>query len=149
MKELIELAPTPYVAGIGDDDFLIPNGLEKCIAFLEDHSEYSTAHGICVNVRLKSSGAFGDIESSHFSPQPILEQETDAERWIGYMRNGNSIQYSVPRTEIWRRMYRDVASIPIHYFGPELLPCSMSNILGKVKGIDCLTVVFQKNKNRF
>ena len=149
MKELIELAPTPYAVFAGDDDFLIPNGLEQCIAFLEEHPEYSAAHGIRVAVRLKSSGAFGNLESANFVPQPILEHEIATERWAGYMRNAISTQYSVHRTETWRRMYRNVASVPIQYFGPELLTCSMSSILGKIKGLDCLSVVFQKNENRY
>jgi len=148
MKELIELAPTPYAVFAGDDDFLIPNGLERCVNFLENHPEYTAAHGIRVAVRLKSSGAFGNLESANFVPQPMLEHETATERWAGYMRNAISTQYSVHRTETWRRMYRDVASVPIQYLGPELLPCSMSSILGKIKGLDCLSVVFQKNENR-
>ena len=148
MKELIKLAPTPYAVFAGDDDFLIPNGLEKCIAFLEDHPEYSAAHGIRVAVRLKSSGAFGELKSANFAPQPILKHETATERWIGYMRKAVTTQYSVHRTETWRRMYRDVASIPIRYFGPEILPCSMSSILGKIKGLDCLSIVLQQSENR-
>jgi len=148
-KELIELAPTPYAVATGDDDFLIPNGLEQCIIFLEDHPEYSATHGIRVAVRLKLSGISGELESAHFAPQPILEHETAVERWIGYMRRAFSTQYSVHRIETWRRMYRDVASIPIRYFGPELLPCSLSSIFGKIKGLDCLSVVFQKNENRY
>lgn len=148
IKALIEIAPTPYAVFAGDDDFLIPNGLEKCIAFLDVHPEYSAAHGIRVAVRLKSSGAFGELKSANFAPQPILEHETAAERWAGYLRNAVTTQYSVHRTETWRRMYRDVASIAIHYFGPEILPCSMSSILGKIKGLDCLSIVIQQSENR-
>lgn len=148
MKELIKLVPTSYAVYSGDDDFVIPNGLEKCIAFLDKHPEYSAAHGIRVVVCLNSSEAFGEIESAHYSSQPILEQDTATERWIGYMRKAVSTQYSVHRTDIWRRMYRDITLIPIRYFGPEILPCSMSSILGKIKGLDCLSVVFQKNENR-
>jgi len=149
MKELIKLAPTPYAVYAGDDDFVIPKGLERCVTFLENHPEYTAAHGIRVAVRLKSSGAFGNLESANFVPQPILEHETATERWVGYMRNAISTQYSVHRTETWRRMYRNVASVPIQYLGPELLPCSMSSILGKIKGLDCLSVVFQQNENRY
>lgn len=149
MKELIGLAPTPYAVYAGDDDFVIPSGLEQCIAFLEDHPEYSAAHGIRVSVRLKSSRAFGELESANFASQPILEHEIATERWKGYMRFAISTQYSTHRTETWRRMYKDVALVPIQYFGPELLPCSMSSILGKRKGLDCLSVVFQKNENRY
>lgn len=148
IKELIELAPVPYVVFAGDDDFVIPNALEQCITFLKDHPEYSAAHGIRVSMRLKSSGAFGKLASAHYVTQCRLESDKALERWIQYMRHGISSQYSVHRIETWRRMYRDVASIPIQYFGPELLPCSISSILGKTKELDCLSVVFQENDRR-
>ena len=148
MKELIELAPTPYAVYSGDDDFVIPNGLEQCAAFLDAHPEYSAVHGVRIIIRLKSSGAFGQLASACYIRQPALESETASERWAGYMRPGISTQYSVHRTETWRRMYRDVGSVPSRYLGPELLPCSLSSILGKIKGLDCLSVVFQENDNR-
>lgn len=148
MKELIELTPTPYAVSAGDDDFVIPNGLEQCVAFLENHEEYSAAHGLRITIHLQSSGAFGQLASACYTRQPILESETASERWVGYIRHGISTQYSVHRVKIWRRMYRDVDSVPIRYLGPELLPCSLSSILGKIKGLDCLSVVFQKNDDR-
>lgn len=148
IKELVELAPTPYAVYAGDDDFMIPNGLEQCITFLKDHPEYSAARGIRISIRLKSSGAFGELASAHYVIQCRLESDKALERWIQYMRHGISNQYSVHRIETWRRMYRDVALIPIHYFGPELLPCSISSILGKTKELDCLSIVFQENDKR-
>ena len=148
VKELIELAPTPYAVYSGDDDFVIPRGLERCAAFLENHSEYSAAHGIRINIRLKSTGAFWQLASAYYSPGHILESELASERWIGYMRKPLSTQYYVHRTETWRRMYQDFPSVPIRYFGSELLPCSFSAILGKIKQIDCLSTVFQINDNR-
>lgn len=147
-KELIELAPTPYAVYAGDDDFVIPRGLEQCAAFLEDHPEYSAAHGVRVVISLQSSGAFGQLASAYYSPQPVLESERASDRWAGYMRRAYSTQYSVHRTKTWRRMYRDVASIPLRYLGPELLPCSFSCILGKIKELNCLSVVMQENDVR-
>ena len=52
-----------YVSYIGDDDYLIPNSLEKCIQFLETHPEYSTAHGKGIAFSLDQIGAYGNIES--------------------------------------------------------------------------------------
>lgn len=145
IKELIELAPTPYAVFAGDDDFVIPNGLEECAAFLENHPEYSAAHGARIVVSVQSSRAFGRLDSASYVPQPILESETASERWSDYMLLTSSTQYAVHRTETWRRMYRDVARIPDLYLGSELLPCGLSVILGKIKQLNCLTTVFQIN----
>ena len=40
IKELIELAPTAFAVFSGDDDFLVPRGLEKCVVFLNNNPEY-------------------------------------------------------------------------------------------------------------
>ncbi len=148
VKELIELAPTPYAVCSGDDDFVIPGGLEQCAAFLDVHPEYSAAHGIRISIRLQSEGAFGQLASASYRPQPILESQKASERWAGYMRSAYSTQYSVHRTETWRRMYRDVASVPMRYLGSEMLVCGITAILGKVKQLDCLSTVFQAHDNR-
>lgn len=148
VKELIELAPTPYAVYSGDDDFVIPGALEQCAAFLETHPEYSAAHGIRITIRLQSEGAFGQLASAWYRPQPILESEMASERWAGYMRSTYSTQYSVHRTQTWRRMYRDVASVPMRYLGSEMLVCGITAILGKVKQLDCLSTVFQVHDNR-
>lgn len=149
MKELIKLVPTPYAVFAGDDDFVIPGGLEQGAAFLENHPEYSAVHGVRVAVRLQCSGAFGHSTSACYIREPILESETASERWVGYMRRGIATHYCVHRTETWRRMYRDNASVPVRYLGPELFPCSLSSILGKIKGLDCLSAVMQATNGRY
>jgi len=97
MKELIDLAPSPYAVYAGDDDFVIPKGLKRCVTFLENHPKYTAVHGIRISISLKSSGAFGELKSANFVQQPILEHETATERWAGYMRNAISTQCSVHR----------------------------------------------------
>jgi len=149
MKELVESTPTPYAVYSGDDDFLIPNGLKQCIAFLDDHTEYSAVHGVRIAVVLESSGAFGKITRAYHRPQPVLEYEKVYQRWAGWMRHGTSTQYSVHRTDTWRRMYRDAVALLLRDLGSEVYPCSLSAILGKVKGLDCLTAVWQDNPGRF
>jgi glycosyltransferase domain-containing protein len=150
MRELIELAPTPYAVYAGDDDFAIPRGLEKCVMFLEDHLDYSAAHGIRISVRLqKGSKVYGRMISADYCLDSTYEQETAIERWRTYMRFSISTQYYVRRTETWRRIYRDVDSVPLRYLGPELLPCSLSVISGKVKTLDYLSIVFQVNDDRY
>ena len=144
VKTLTEIADTPYAVCSGDDDFLIPAGLERCVEFLENHPDYTAAHGFRANISLGNDGVFGKIISGCIFPGHIMESEIASERWIAYIREPLSTQYYVHRMEAWRRMYRDVDSVPIRYFGPELLPCSLSVIMGKIKRLDCLTTVFQK-----
>ena len=147
-KELIEIAPTPYLVYSGDDDLLIPASLDQCTAFLEDHPEYSAAHGLRIAYSLKGGGEFGKIEHIHYVQQHTWESEKASERWDGYVRNAISTQYYVHRKETWRRMYRDIGSVPTWYLGPEFLPCSLTAVSGKVKQLECLATLFQMQDNR-
>ncbi len=42
-----ESIQTDYVALCADDDFIIPNALIECMKFLDSHSDYSSAQGLC------------------------------------------------------------------------------------------------------
>ncbi len=148
LKELIDLAPTPYAAYAGDDDFVVPRTLEQCTAFLETHPDYSAVNGVSVTVGLQSGGAQGQLAWARYVGAHRLESDKAVERWIGYMRQSISTQYYVHRTETWRRMYRDVPAVSSRYLGPELLPCSLTAILGKVREIDGLACVLQANESK-
>ena len=147
MKELIEIAPTPYVVYSGDDDFLVPSSLAQCAAFLEEHSEYVAAHGLRIAYKLRTKGEFGEIEQIAYVQQHKWDSEKASERWLGYVRHAVSTQYYVHRKETWKRMYRDIGYVPNSYLGGEFLPCSLTAILGKVKQLECLATLFQIQDN--
>lgn len=145
VKELLELALTPYAVQSGDDDFLIPGSLEKCINFLEENQDYSAAHGLRVAIRLKNSGAYGEVIEAHNCHQLELNSDKASERWTAYMRHGVSVLYSVHRTDALRLVHRYNSSVNLRYIGNELLPTSLFAISGKIKELDCLSIVFQVN----
>jgi glycosyltransferase domain-containing protein len=143
LKEMIEIAPTPYLVYSGDDDLLVPSSLGQCAAFLEKHPEYSAAHGYRILFHLNTRNGKDYIVKSDYIQQHILEAEKASERWLGYIRHAFSTQFYVQRKETWRRMYRDIPLVSSKYLGPELMPCSLTAILGKVKQLDCLSTLFQ------
>jgi len=148
VQELIDLATTPYLVFSGDDDLLIPQSLARCAEFLESHPDYSAAHGLRQVLYLDRDGPHGKIIKSEYSQQHIWETGTGSDRWIGYMRNAASTQYHVHRKDTWKRMYREAKLIPMRYIGPELLPCGLSAISGKIKQLECLSVIFQVQDQR-
>lgn len=148
MREMIKKADTPYLVYAGDDDLLVPNTLAKCAQFLEQHSDYSAAHGVYVAFSIFQEGAYGDVTETYYMPNHILKSDSARERWKGYMRHALSTQYYVHRKETWQAMYHYLPDVPLHYLGPEVLPCSISVIAGKVAEIDALSVLFQINRNR-
>ena len=141
MKRMLEEVDTDYAVMQGDDDFLIPNGLQQCVDFLEENKDFSAAHGHRINFYLKDN----KLDSAHLMACPEWKQDKPGERWMAYMRNGLSTQAYVHRTDTWREMYENVDKIGSRYLGPELLPCSMTAILGKVRALNCLTYCMQKD----
>ena len=148
MREMINRTDSDYMVYAGDDDLLVPATLQKCAEFLDGHSDYAAAHGVYVTFMLKTGGAFGKIVETHYQPNHILTSTSSRERWKGYMRHTLSTQYYLHRKQTWQAMYEYLPHVSIRYLGPEVLPCSMSVIAGKIAEVDALSVLFQINPER-
>lgn len=148
LKEIIDRTDAPYMVYAGDDDLLVPKTLQRCAEFLDAHPDYSAAHGKYISYQLPHAGAFGSIVETNSAPQHVLTSDSALVRWRGYMRLTLSTQYYVHRKATWRRMYEHLPRVLTRYLGPEVLPCSISVIDGKVHEIDALSVLFQVNPVR-
>lgn len=148
LSQLIRNARTPYAAFLADDDFLVPEGLDQCVAFLEQHPEYSAAHGVGIVLRLDASGAHGRPVSSRFYRQPSAEAGTAAERLAAHLGSYTVSLFSVHRTETWRAIYRDVPQLTDKTF-TELLPSCLSVVEGNVKALPCFYLVRHDHDQRY
>lgn len=141
MKAMLTEVDTPFAVYQGDDDLLLPNGLRACCEFLEKNPPLSACHGFRANV---TYGKRGIGWSQLVAPAENL-QGKPTDRFSYYLRTGLSTQAFVHRTETWKRMYKAVDKVKSRYLGPELLPCSLTYILGGVKHINVLQYVFEKD----
>lgn len=148
LQQLNELAPTDYCALIADDDYLVPDALEKCISFLDNHPDYSAAHGQGIAVRLQPSGVHGQVASIVRYQQTVSEGETASRRIIDLLGDYQVALFSVHRTGTWRKMYQDITSLTDIRF-TELLPGCLSVVYGKVKELDCFYLVRQSHDRRY
>lgn len=140
---------TPYAVYLGDDDFLIPEGLQHCVEFLAHHPDYSSAHGLALSFALRSSGAYGEfagVGGYHLRP---LEQDRAAERLNQFLKHYFVNMFSVQRSENWKTVCRHMAAIPNRVFAEELLPCCLSVIHGKVKALESLYLARQVHDQRY
>lgn len=147
-KEMVRRAATPYVVYAGDDDLLVPAGLERCVEFLETHPDFVSAHGIRANVSVENDRVWGKVTHAHLLLEPDMLSDSATERLEYYMRAGFSTQYYVHRRQAWRTMYEQVGQVPLRYLGPEVLPCCLSVAQGKSKSLEHLTVVFQEHQDK-
>ena len=149
VQQLIKMISTPYTVFIADDDFLVPNGLEQSIAFLENRQDYIAAHGTAILFNLQSSGPHGQIENLSNYKLPSIGEDTASQRILNHLSNYSPTLFCVHRTECWKAMYKKDNSIMDKSFGSELLPCCLSAIQGKVKQLDCFYLVRQGHDRRY
>lgn len=148
LNKITDLVPTPYAVSSGDDDFIIPLGINMCVRFLENNPEFIAAFGQRANAKIVGDGVHGKVESAFAIPQPEAISDSATERWITYLQNGRATLFYVTRIEIMRRIYRHSNQPLTPYMVDEFMPCSLMTILGKSKRLDCMTVVFQaKSEN--
>jgi len=137
-QKLLDIVSTPYAVWSGDDDFLVPKGLDECIEFLESNPEYHAAHGVAIAVNHTNNN---EVTGSWKYYGPVVEGDTASKRLLQYLDNGSDVHYSVHRIESRRRMYKYSPLLKSHILAAAEMPCLMSVILGSIKQLDCLTLV--------
>jgi len=153
VKELADIVQEKYIAFIGDDDFLVPNSLGRCIGFLEANPEYVSAQGKGVLFSLDKKGAYGNIESLGLYSSRGCEVEAPIQRLHNILNDYWVLDFSVFRTEEYRQIYdcRNIQSTGFISDGAftEILIGCLSLIRGKSKGLDCLYLFRQTGSHRY
>ena len=147
-KHLLSAVETPYAAYCADDDFLVPQTMVKCVAFLAEHPDYIAAHGEGILISLKQNGPYGNIQSASSYRQPALESDSSAVRLSELLSKYGVIQFSVFQTAAWRFMYQS-EDVPDRRFRDELLVCSLGAVYGKIKQIEGLYLIRQTHSQRY
>ncbi len=148
IRELLYCVQEPYVAFVGDDDFLVPASLEKCARFLKAHADFSTAHGVATLCGLGSPGAHGEVTWCGRYGQYPMEQASGRDRLTDYLGNYFVTLFSIHRTQDFRRDMDAACLMPDKAFR-ELLPCCLSIIRGEAKELDCLYLIRQAHDRRY
>lgn len=106
---LLSEAKTTYSVFAGDDDFLVPEVLSRCVAFLEQNLDYSCACGeqVYCFIRKKLDGGYG-IEKVIAGYSKNHEEELPSQRMVQYCNparanNTFSVQRTVNMREGWRK----------------------------------------------
>jgi glycosyltransferase domain-containing protein len=140
ISELLNVAKEPYAAVCGDDDFLVPASLEKCVQFLKGHQDYSAAHGVGAYCPVDIEASRGERVWSFRYGLRSVEQESGTNRLLHYIANYFPVVFSVRRTEMMREGFSIARSLPDRHFR-ELLPASLAVVGGKAMQLDCFYLV--------
>ncbi|HZL11220.1 MAG TPA: TIGR00180 family glycosyltransferase [Prolixibacteraceae bacterium] len=104
IANILHLIKTPYVLYCADDDFIVPQAIEKIVDFLEMNPDYNSAQGHYVTFEMKKKG----IE---FCPGYIrnfdkdINQDLSSERITEFRNLYASLLYSVIRSSTFKEMY--------------------------------------------
>jgi len=135
--ELLGMVSTPYTAWCGDDDYLVPRQLQRCVVFLESHQDYVLACGDAAEVFVRQE------PGQHFTILTILpgahketRSESPSRRLLEWARPTiGKNTFSVQRTEVIRYSWKKAAEAgldsktyaPLH----ELSMNAISTLQGK------------------
>jgi len=142
IAELSQLVEEPYAALAGDDDFFVPSSLEKCAGFLDDNSEYGSAHGTAVSFAVSWDKPWGEfLRVTRYNHQSA-EQPSARSRLLGLLPSVWPARFTVQRTIQFRESTGPAAKPPNKDFR-ELLASCLSIVHGKSKELDCLYLIRQ------
>ena len=143
-KRINESIATPYVAFLGDDDFLIPSGLEQCLAFLETHPDYHAAHGAAGLFQLKVPGPYGEVAwVEPYGGLRPLEQDTAAGRLRELFHRYSVPLFCVHRAPVWQAIWQHSRADLEWEISTELMPGALSAVQGKIKRLPGLYLMRQ------
>ncbi len=130
-----------YVVICADDDFIVPKGIDQCVRFLEQHPDYSVAHGRAARALCYTNHSAGD--KLYIGPYPVSTIEVDdpKARLELHLSRYRPTFYSVHRTVQLVRNIEITYEAAVGYRLGELLPSCLSVIQGKVKSLDVLYIV--------
>jgi len=155
--DLLRQAETPYVALCGDDDFLLPSGLQSCVEFLEAHPDYEVCHGDALLFAVEGDRPHGRIDWIAPYNQQSCELENHQRRWRAHIGNYSTTAFSLHRTDTLRKAYEFVDAVrsPLSSIGPyedpkknryewgEYFTSLLPLVKGKMKKLDVLYMMRQ------
>lgn len=132
----IKSVETPFSVLCADDDFLVPSGLEQCVEFLSNQSDFLSCQGRSILHQLKE-------DKFLWMPNGLnalsVDQQTPAKRFDFFFPDNycGYPLYAVHRTDLHKEIW-DAADHCVCDWGlSEIFPSSLSVILGKMKILDC------------
>jgi glycosyltransferase domain-containing protein len=143
MVDAISRVETPFLALADNDDFFIPDGLEKSIDFLASHPDYSSSSGVVAGISIRPDVRLGELSQVYGTEIDFCEtiypygrttDETAAERVQRQFRTHPSNWYDVFRSEQALEFFRVLSDLnPKDLILAQHIPMLLGYIAGKVQ----------------
>lgn len=137
-REMLKLSKSKYSVFCADDDFIVPNGIEEAVKFLEKNPEYVAAHGTYISFYIQNS-LFNSKKFwwKYIYPYTSITSSNPLHRLTSNIIDYAQVLWAVRRTDIVRRAYEEfLKSKADPYLFGELLPNLLTLIFGKMKRLN-------------
>lgn len=146
LRNVVDKISTPYVAWVGDDDFLIPSALDFATEIIESDMTCAAVVGRAVTFMVHRDEVHGQIVRFGRYVQRSRAEVDVGTRLLSHMMNSFSTAYSLKRTAQFASNLDAVIKTrwsDDHYHFPELLESALTVISGKIIKIERLMMVRQ------
>ena len=137
-NDILKKVKTPYVCMCSDDDFILFEGFQKTIKFLDNHKEYSSARGEMMGIKFnKKKHGYGhsqDFTIFHSSQIPSnLDSKNLQIRLWHQLKNYQPTYYDIHRTKYLQFAYKKLKlKNPTAYILHEIITSGFTVLKGKV-----------------
>lgn len=139
--DMINYAKEKYCVFCGDDDFVVPNGINQCVDFLEKNPDFTVAHGYYIGFDLKNkkNGKKQFFWETRYSRESITFSDPKDRLFKQLSEYSFPTFYGVHRTDFLNMAYRELLNSKADtvFFG-EMLPSMLDLIYGKTKCLDIM-----------
>ncbi len=148
IKENLNYIENDFCSFMGDDDYLIPNGINKSINFLIKNHKFHSAHGLGIIISKP-------LENIGHYPGPQLLDQNAYDRYKFHFSNYATPFFSVTRKEIFIKIFNstdinnDLKFCKDRLILDEYLFSAFYAVYGNIKRINCLHVVREHHKKRY
>lgn len=147
IREALNLVESKYVVICGDDDFIVPNAMERSIDFMENNYDYSCAHGRYIVFKYLAQDEVMKL-NWQFGYQSISISDDDAtERLSEHLLHYEPTFYAVHRSNQLKIVFHEAAKLPFDDRFGEIYPTALTSIMGKIKILNILYCAREFNRN--
>ena len=136
--KMLEYVKEDYAVFSGDDDYFLPKSLDKCVDFLENNPDYSSAHGNGTYIKYNKAKKKNIIRGRYIIN--AYNGDSASERLKMVSNKYSVLLFSVHRTNIFKRAFRNCDLLKSVMFS-EFLPVCMSAVLGNSNKLNELYLI--------
>jgi len=142
--QALDTVDTEYAVFCADDDFIIPNAIEKCVRFLDSNPDYASVQGHIINARVNQDVDGNSHNQLHLSlkRQVSIEFDDPILRLKKYFMTYGYVWYAIHRRSQLARILCRASDFRGNKI-QEVLVNTLSVIQGKRKVLDALYMVKQ------